>query len=199
VARGRDATRSSLRSRFGSAIHQFAPPFRKRSVMDEDLEIRPSAESPGSAINQATRAHFANAIQRLKDERRYRVFIDLDRDATRFPTAVWRPNGSQEQHEVTIWCSNDYLGMGGHPEIREAAVAAVERHGAGAGHPQHLRYASSNSRARSGIVTSSVFTAHHWAQDSLIRAKRRRLRRYRLPTSRCGRSGRIGCGCAANL
>jgi hypothetical protein len=38
------ATRSSLRSRFGSAIHQFAPPFRKRSVMHEDLEIRPSAE-----------------------------------------------------------------------------------------------------------------------------------------------------------
>jgi 5-aminolevulinate synthase len=110
--------------------------------MDEDLEIRTSAESPGSAINQAinqaTRAHFANAIQRLKDERRYRVFIDLDRDATRFPTAVWRPNGSQEQHEVTIWCSNDYLGMGGHPEIREAAVAAVERHGAGAGGTRNI-------------------------------------------------------------
>jgi 5-aminolevulinate synthase len=101
--------------------------------MHDDLEIRPSVESPGSAINQATRAHFANAIQHLKDERRYRVFIDLDRDATRFPTAVWRPNGSQEQREVTIWCSNDYLGMGGHPEVREAAVAAVERHGAGAG------------------------------------------------------------------
>ena len=61
------------------------PPFRKRSVMHEDLEIRASAKGPGSAVNQATRAHFANAIQRLKDERRYRVFIDLDRDATPFP------------------------------------------------------------------------------------------------------------------
>ena len=130
--------RSSLRSRFGSAIHQFAPPFRKRSVMHEDLEIRPSVESPGSAINQATRAHFANAIQRQKDEQRYRVFIDLDRDATRFPTAVWRPNGSREQREVTIWCSNDYLGMGGHPKVREAAVAAVERHGAGAGGTRNI-------------------------------------------------------------
>ena len=106
--------------------------------MHEDLEIRPSAESPRSAINQATRAHFVNAIQRLKDERRYRVFIDLDRDAARFPTAVWRPNGSQEQREVTIWCSNDYLGMGGHPKVREAAVAAVERHGAGAGGTRNI-------------------------------------------------------------
>src|SRR5208282_3668601 len=106
--------------------------------MHADLEIRPSAEGPGSAINQTTRAHFVNAIQRLKDERRYRVSIDLDRDATRFPTAVWRPNGSQEMREVTIWCSNDYLGMGGHPKVREAAVAAVERHGAGAGGTRNI-------------------------------------------------------------
>jgi 5-aminolevulinate synthase len=114
------------------------PPFRKRTVMHDDLEIRPSAESSGSGINQATRAHFANAIQRLKDERRYRVFIDLDRDTARFPTAVWRPNGSQEQREVTIWCSNDYLGMAGHPKVRDAAFAAVERHGAGAGGTRNI-------------------------------------------------------------
>jgi 5-aminolevulinate synthase len=106
--------------------------------MHEDLEMRASAKSPGSANNQATRAHFANAIQRLKDERRYREFIDLDRDATRFPTAIWRPNGSEEQREVTIWCSNDYLGMGGHPKIREAAVEAVVRHGAGAGGTRNI-------------------------------------------------------------
>jgi 5-aminolevulinate synthase len=106
--------------------------------MHEDLDVRPSAKSPGSAINQATRAHFANAIQRLKDERRYQVFIDLDRDATRFPTAIRRPNGSGQHREVTIWCSNDYLGMAGHPEVRDAAVAAVERHGAGAGGTRNI-------------------------------------------------------------
>jgi hypothetical protein len=80
--------------------------------MHEDLGMHQSAGGRTSPLGQRTRAHFANAIQRLKDERRYRVFIDLDRDAARFPTAVWRPNGSQEQREVTIWCSNDYLGMG---------------------------------------------------------------------------------------
>jgi 5-aminolevulinate synthase len=106
--------------------------------MHEHLERRLSAASPGPAINQATRVHFANAIQRLKDERRYRVFVDLDRDATRFPTAVWRPNGSEERREVTIWCSNDYLGIGSHPKVREAAIAAVERHGAGAGGTRNI-------------------------------------------------------------
>jgi 5-aminolevulinate synthase len=106
--------------------------------MHEDVGMHQSAGGRTSALGQRTRAHFANAIQRLKDERRYRVFVDLDRDAARFPTAVWRPNGSQEQREVTIWCSNDYLGMGGHPKVREAAVAAVERHGAGAGGTRNI-------------------------------------------------------------
>jgi 5-aminolevulinate synthase len=91
-----------------------------------------------SAFNLFTRAHFASAIQRLKDERRYRVFIDIDRDAARFPTAVWRPSGSQEQREVVVWCSNDYLGMAGHSRVREAAVAAVERHGIGAGGTRNI-------------------------------------------------------------
>ena len=100
--------------------------------------MRQSERGPRSAFNQLTRGHFARAIQRLKDERRYRVFIDLDRDTTRFPTAVWRPSGSLEQREVTIWCSNDYLGMGSHSKVRQAAVAAVERHGTGAGGTRNI-------------------------------------------------------------
>ena len=53
--------------------------------MREDIGIRSGAQGPGSASNQATTAHFANANQRLKDERRYRVFINLDRDPARLP------------------------------------------------------------------------------------------------------------------
>jgi hypothetical protein len=108
------------------------PPFRKRSVMHEDLEIHPSAKRPGCAINQATRAHFANSIQRLKDERRYRVCIDPDRDATRFRlrsggrtapmNSAGRPFGAQTT--ISAW---------GHPKVRKAVVAAVERQRAGAG------------------------------------------------------------------
>ena len=91
-----------------------------------------------TALRQNSRAYFADAIQRLKDEKRYRVFIDIERDAARYPIAAWRPEGAEETREVTIWCSNDYLGMGGHPKVREAAVGALQRHGAGAGGTRNI-------------------------------------------------------------
>jgi 5-aminolevulinate synthase len=100
--------------------------------MHEDVGIREWARRSGSAFNQTTRVHFANAIQRLTDKRRYLVFIDLDRDATRVPTAVWRPNGSQEQRSVTI-CAQTTLGMGFTLRFAGAAVAAVSA--TGFGHP----------------------------------------------------------------
>ena len=82
---------------------------------------------------------FRAAIRRLKDESRYRVFANLERDARRFPLALWRPDATEEPpRDVTIWCSNDYLGMGGHPKVVEAARAALERHGAGAGGTRNI-------------------------------------------------------------
>ena len=103
-----------------------------------------SAGSLESALNQRTRAHFANAIQRLKDERRYRVFIDLDRDATSLPdrglAAERLPRTARGDHLVLKRLSRH----GGHPKVREAAVAAVERHGAGWRHPQHFGHESSS-------------------------------------------------------
>lgn len=83
--------------------------------------------------------HFQSAIARLKTENRYRVFANLERDAVRFPTALWRPEGEEHTpREVTIWCSNDYLGMGGHRAVVDAARDALERHGAGAGGTRNI-------------------------------------------------------------
>src|SRR5208282_771088 len=82
---------------------------------------------------------FADAINRLKAEERYRVFANLERDAGRFPMAMWRPAGQEDApREVTVWCSNDYLGMGGHPDVIEASVAAARAHGAGAGGTRNI-------------------------------------------------------------
>jgi 5-aminolevulinate synthase len=83
--------------------------------------------------------HFQSAIARLKMENRYRVFANLERDAARFPLALWRPDGEEHApREVTIWCSNDYLGMGGHQATLDAARDALERHGAGAGGTRNI-------------------------------------------------------------
>jgi len=77
---------------------------------------------------------FEQSISRLKNEGRYRVFNNLERKAGSFPFA----KSNITDRTVTVWCSNDYLGMGQHPKVIAAMSEAIGRLGAGAGGTRNI-------------------------------------------------------------
>jgi 5-aminolevulinate synthase len=82
-------------------------------------------------------AYFASELDGVREEGRYRVFTDIKRHRGRFPHAT-RFLGQEETQAVTVWCSNDYLGMGQHPKVLEAMHATLDECGAGAGGTRNI-------------------------------------------------------------
>lgn len=124
-------------------------------------------------------AHFSDVLQSTRDSGRYRDFLPLQRQVGNFPIATaTMPNGAQKN--VTIWCSNDYLGMGQNPVVMDAMHNAIDQYGTGAGGTRNISGTTKliteleeslcdlhNKEA--ALVFTSGFTSNEGSLGALIR------------------------------
>ncbi len=125
------------------------------------------------------RGFFEDAVDALRQEKRYRVFADLERIAGQFPRAIFR-DASDNAREITIWCSNDYLGMGQHPVTIAAMQETAGKLGVGAGGTRNIsgtnrplveleRSLADLHRKEAALVFTSGFVSNEAAISTIAR------------------------------
>jgi 5-aminolevulinate synthase len=119
-------------------------------------------------------AQLDQALNALHSEGRYRTFIDIERKKGQFPHAVWqRPDGTEK--DITVWCGNDYLGMGQHPVVLAAMHEAIDATGAGSGGTRNIsgttvyhKRLEAELADLHGKEAALVFTSAYIANDATL-------------------------------
>jgi 5-aminolevulinate synthase len=119
-------------------------------------------------------ARLDTALQGLHDEGRYRTFIDIERKNGQFPHAIWHaPDGTSR--DITVWCGNDYLGMGQHPDVLGAMHTALDATGAGSGGTRNIsgttvfhKELESEIADLHGKEAALLFTSAYIANDATL-------------------------------
>ncbi|GLQ53178.1 5-aminolevulinate synthase [Devosia nitrariae] len=125
------------------------------------------------------RGIFEDAVDTLRQEKRYRVFADLERIAGHFPKALYR-DASDNAREITIWCSNDYLGMGQNDQVIAAMQETAGKLGVGAGGTRNIsgtnrplveleRSLADLHRKEAALVFTSGFVSNEAAISTIAR------------------------------
>ncbi len=104
---------------------------------------------------------FSTQLNQLKDEGNYRIFAELERQFGAFPKA--RSLDADAPDEVTVWCSNDYLGMGQHPKVRDAMIETVRSCGTGAGGTRNI-----SGTATHHVALERELADLHGKEDALL-------------------------------